>query len=210
MVEWSRWWSRKLLRSSPPTDTLKSQLFKKQLFIRKTRRDLLQLNIQRRNHNEMDKMGRDIVYPRPRAPMGNPQKEDNYNCRDSLPGVRGLSPPFVSPPWGSALERWVPGMSGFKGKQSFLSREQKIVGNAGNTLKGPTQNITGARTQGRCSNLRGAWVKSNWYSWRATQRGKRHQSSPLGHRHLLQPFWGDHSTTWMLVQEAPFWDPPAN
>ena len=87
------------------------------------------------------------------------KQEDNYNCRGSPQEARGPSTlDFLA--WGLALGRTPPERLALKPSGAYFPEGQRAVGNnRDSTLKGCTQNLTCSRTQGRSSNLKGAWIR---------------------------------------------------
>ena len=161
--------SRKTLSSPPPLGTWTLQQFAEQLSMRTTWRvaekSFTALAIGR-NHNEM--VGR--VYT---LKTHNP-RETIHKCEES-PKEWGIWVPHQAPePRGPALKRWAPRTAGWEDQHGFHTgklegcRTQKCRSN------GHTENLTGAtKSQRKGSNREGAWVRPTFWSWRASQKGRR-------------------------------------
>ena len=70
------------------------------------------------------------------------------------------------------------------------------------TLKGLTQNLTCTRTQGKSSNLIGAWARSTCWPWRVSWRGREWLQLTLGTKTLVSDTLGNiqlHEQSWQLI-----------
>ena len=114
--------------------------------------------------------------------------ENNYNCRSSPQGARGLSPTLCSPAWGSCTSRqssqnvwlWWPMRLTFGRPRELWEIETPLLNGS--------QNITCSGTQGRSSDLKVAWVRPTCRSWASPREAGGKWDSPWGHRHWWQPF----------------------
>lgn len=79
------------------------------------------------------------------------KRENNYNCRGSPHGVRGLSHILGSPVQGFYARKTLKGLA-LKASGAYFSETQRDAGRKDCTLKEDTQNLTHARTQEISSN----------------------------------------------------------
>ena len=64
-----------------------------------------------------------------------------------------------------------PGHLALKASGAWLQELHRTGGNRDFTLQGHTQNLACTRTQGKSSNLIGAWARPTCWSWRILRRG---------------------------------------
>ena len=120
------------------------------------------------------------------------KRENNYNCRYSPKELGVWALHWAPQPGGPTRGMWAPRTFDSEGQQQGL-----LFGSCSGLWKIETSlwkdahNISYAPELGRNSNLKGAWVRPNCWSWRAL---------PWGHRHWHQPLWGAPATTWTRVQ----------
>ena len=158
------------------------------------KKNLLQLKIQRRKHNER---GRVVICSRPTPLVVWSRNGRIIKMAKVIPKEWGIWAPYQAP--GGEEER----KSGFQSQWASFQETQRTMGNRDSAHKGHTQNLIHSRTQGRSSNWKEpepdlladlekspGGVGGSW-------------SSLWGHRHQWQPFEGFCSTTRMLV---PFWN----
>ena len=83
-------------------------------------------------------------------------------------------PHQAPPPRGPALKRWAPRMAGCEDQHSFHTGKLEGCRTQKCCPKGHTENLTGAtKSQSKGSNREGAWVRPTFWSWRASQKGRR-------------------------------------
>ena len=93
-------------------------------------------------------------------------------------GVWGTSPYWDPQSGEPMLGTQAPRMPGFEGQWDLLPGDPGAVGNRDSTLKQSTQYLTCSGTQGRSTNLKGAWW--NLMTERVFQRGSRQLKLTLG------------------------------
>ena len=127
---------------------------------------------------------------------------DDYNCRVSSQGIRGLSPTSSPPGPGFLHQDELPKCLVLKTRVAYFLETQGSVGNRDFTFKGHTHNHTHSRTQGRSSGLKGAWVRPHCWPWRASQTGRR-QLAAAG-------FWELLLSGGQWYRQVPVWNPPSS
>ena len=119
--------------------------------LKASREDLLQLKIQRRNHNKTWRRGGVVVQSRPTTLCGQPTNRRTITTAEVLPKAWGDQAPPQGPHLeGPALGGQAPEHSGPAG----LTFRRGRGCSRDSSLKGLTQNVTCSKTQGRSSNLK--------------------------------------------------------
>ena len=170
------------------------------------RRDLPQLQTQRRNSSGVGRSGGFVMQPLVPYPGGATHKLENNYIAQVLPKHWELWAPWWAP---QHQKNKPPDHLALKASRTSFQESQKPMGNRDSTPKGDTHNLTHSRTQGR-SNLKAAWVTPNCRSWEPGREAGGNCSSPWGHRHWRQPFLEAPSTAWTLklagtVVGSSFW-----
>lgn len=118
--------------------------------------------------------------------------ENNWKCRSSLQGVRGLSLTSDSPACGPCAGKMSPqSIWLWRSVGSFFLNYQRAGGNRDFTLKEHTQNLICSGTEERSINLIGTWVRPTCWSCRIFQGGTRQlQLTPRTHFEEFIPPYG--------------------
>ena len=131
----------------------------------------------------------------PHLQVGDPQIRMLSQLWRSSTRSKVLAAHIGSPAWGSCTRKtsiqnvwlWKP--------VGLIFGKAGGLGNRESTLKACVQNLTFSKSQHRDSSLKGDWVRSICWSWRASHRGWRQLLTPPGDGGAGRShFWGSHST----------------
>ena len=102
--------------------------------------------------------------------------------------IPGAGEPGGLPSKGSHRVRHDWSDSGSSSIKAYAGESWRAIGNRASALKGNAQNRLCSQSQSRGSSLKGPWVRTTCWSWRASRRGRRHLGLPWGWRCWQHPF----------------------
>ena len=138
----------------------------------------------------MGMRGRDVYQVKTHIPRWLTPNGRIITIAEFLPDEQGVRASHQVPHRASpALERWTAWAFGFEGQRVLLFRRIRGVWEMETPLLKDSHNsLTHSKTEGRCDNLGGGWVRPTGWSWTPSWRDRRWLE--LGTETMVAAIWG--------------------